>query len=191
MSIEHAILGLLSVNPLSGYDIKKMFEGSAALYWSGNNNQIYKTLIKLHQEGLVSREVQIQTSSPTRKIYSLTEAGLAELRRWVFTNPEIPQVRNTFLIQLAWADSLTAAELEDLLARYESEIRVQLMMLNFQKQQSNLSPSGVSREAYINVLAARTPREKFLWQMILENWLAYYQAELDWVGQLRTAARQF
>jgi PadR family transcriptional regulator, regulatory protein AphA len=191
MSIEHAMLGLLSLNPLSGYDIKKMFEGSVALYWSGNNNQIYKTLIKLHEQGWVSRETQVQESNPARKIYSITEKGLEELRRWAFTDPEIPQVKNSFLIQLAWADSLTANELDDLLERYESEIRMQLEMLRFQKQQKNVSPSGVSRDAYINVLLARTPRETFLWNMILENWLSYYQAELDWVCKLRTESQQF
>ncbi len=191
MSIEYAILGLLSVNSLSGYDIKKMFEGSAALYWSGNNNQIYKTLIKLYEQGWVSRETQIQDANPTRKIYSITEKGLEELRCWVSNTPEIPQIKNSFLIQLAWADLLTASELDNLLERYESELRTQIAMLNLQKQQKNVSPSGIPRDAYINVLSARTPREIFLWNMILENWLSYYQAELNWVCKLRTESQQF
>lgn len=190
MSIEHAILGLLSVNPLSGYDIKKKFEGSAALYWSGNNNQIYTTLVKLHQQGLVSRETQIQEASPARKIYSLTEKGLEELRRWVFTNPEIPQVRNSFLIQLAWADLLTPNELDELLEKYENEIHMQLAMLDFQKQQKDVSSAGKARDAYIQVSLARTPREAFLWNAITENWSSYYQAELDWVRKLRTELQQ-
>lgn len=191
MSIEHAILGLLSLNPLSGYDIKKMFEGSAALYWSGNNNQIYKTLVKLHEQALVTRETQIQDSSPAKKVYSISEKGLEELRRWVSSAPEVPQVRNSFLIQLAWADSLSADELDNLLERYENELRMQLSMLDFQRQQRNISPSGTARDAYINVPAARTPRETFLWNMILENWSSYYQAELNWVCKLRAEARQF
>lgn len=191
MSIEHAILGLLSLNPLSGYDIKKMFEGSVALVWSGNNNQIYKTLVKLHEQGWVSRETQIQESSPTRKIYRITPTGEEELRRWVFTNPEVPQVKNPFLIQLAWADALSADELDDLLKRYENELQVQLSMLSFQRQQSNVSPSGISRDAYIYIPAARTPREKFLWNAILENWSSYYQSELDWIRKLRKGSKKF
>lgn len=191
MSIEHAILGLLSLNPLSGYDIKKMFEGSVALAWSGNNNQIYKTLVKLHEQGWVSRETQIQESSPTRKIYRITPTGEEELRRWVFTNPEVPQVKNSFLIQLAWADALSADEVDDLLKRYENELQVQLSMLSFQRQQSNVSPSGISRDAYIHIPAARTPREKFLWNAILENWSSYYQSELDWIRKLRKGSKKF
>jgi len=191
MSIEHAILGLLSLNSLSGYDIKKMFEGSAALYWSGNNNQIYKALIKLHELDWVSRQAEKQDGSPSRKIYSITEKGLQELRRWISNTPEIPQVRNSFLIQLAWADMLTANELDALLEKYESELQAQLVMLNFQKQHRNISPSGVSRDSYINIPSARTKRETFLWSMILENWSAYYQTELDWVVKLRTKAAKF
>jgi len=191
MSIEHAILGLLSLDPLSGYDIKKMFEASPALYWSGNNNQIYKALLKLHERGWVSRETHIQESSPARKVYSITAQGMEELRRWVRAQPEAPQVRNPFLIQLAWADLLTADELDHLLERYEEELRLQMAMLRFQKQRQNDSPTGNPRDAYLNARSARTPRETFLWNRILDNWLNYYQAELDWVGKLRREARQF
>ena len=42
MSIHHAILGLLSWKPHTGYDLKKVFEDSAFMHWSGNNNQIYR-----------------------------------------------------------------------------------------------------------------------------------------------------
>lgn len=185
MSIEYAILGLLSWQPLTGYDIKKMFEGSPALYWSGNNNQIYKALVKLHEDGLVSREVELQENSPSRKIYTITAAGKALLRKWVLSEPEIPQIKNAFLIQLAWADLLTTEELDGLLENYETDMRMQVAMLQLQEKQKSLSPSGVPRDVYINPALARTPREIFLWQAIQENWLAYYQHELDWVVQLR------
>ncbi len=191
MSIKYAILGLLSLNSLSGYDIKKRFEGSKALYWSGNNNQIYKTLIQLHKEGWVSREIQVQESSPSRKVYSITEKGLEELRNWVLATPEMPRIKNSFLMQLAWSDLLSANEIDDQLEKYESELRSQLEMLRFQKEQQNISPSGIIRDAYINVLLARTPRETFLWNRVLENWISNYQTELDWVSELRTGLQRF
>ena len=69
MSIKHAILGFLSWSPLTGYDLKKRFMGSTTLYWSGNNNQIYRSLVDLHQNGFVTKEVQQQEKLPARKIY--------------------------------------------------------------------------------------------------------------------------
>ena len=44
MIIDYAILGLLSWKPLTGYDVKRVMQDSPFLYWSGNNNQIYKAL---------------------------------------------------------------------------------------------------------------------------------------------------
>lgn len=190
MSIENAILGLLSTKPLSGYDIKKMFEGSTALYWSGNNNQIYTSLVKLHKEGLVSSEVQYQESKPSRKLYTLTEKGLAKLRQWVVSDPELPQLRHNFLIQLAWADRLSFDELDNLLKKYEDETQAQVLMLRAQERQNNITPSGQLRDAYVNVALARTPREAFLWEMIQKNWIAFYENEINWVCQLREGLRK-
>jgi PadR family transcriptional regulator, regulatory protein AphA len=186
MSIEFAILGLLSWRSLSGYDIKKMFEGSTALYWSGNNNQIYTSLVKLHKNGLVSREIEVQEDSPLRKVYSITPQGEGDLRKWLLTEPEPPQLKNTFLIQLAWADRLTPAELDALLGRYEDEMFMQLAMLQTQARQKNISPAGTPRDAYINVALARTTREACLWGAIQENWISFYENELNWVRGLRS-----
>lgn len=185
MSIEFAILGLLNWRPLTGYDIKKMFAGSIALYWSGNNNQIYTTLVKLHEGELVTREIEVQEDSPSRKIYSITAKGQAELRNWLLSEPEPPQLKNSFLIQLAWADQLSADELDTLLGKYESEMQMQLSMLQTQAQQRNIAPSGTPRDAYVNVTLARTPREAVLWSMIQENWISFYENELNWVRKLR------
>ena len=129
MAIRYALLGLLSWRPATGYDLKKMIAESSFLYWSGNNNQIYTTLVELHHEGLVSNEVQQQEHYPARKVYTITEKGQAELRQWVQAAPELPQLRSSFLIQLAWADQLAPGELDTLLAKYEYEVQMQVLML--------------------------------------------------------------
>jgi len=185
MTIDYAILGLLSWRPLTGYDIKKMFAGSTVLYWSGNNNQIYTTLVKLHENGLVTREVEFHEDSPPRKIYSITTKGQAELKKWLLGEAEPPQLKNTFLIQLAWADQLSAGELDALCGKYEAEMQMQLAMLQTQKKQKNISPSGTPRNAYINLSLARTRREAVLWSMIQENWISFYENEFNWVRRLR------
>jgi len=185
MPIEYAILGLLSWRPLTGYDIKKMFAGSTTLHWSGNNNQIYTTLVNLHKADLVTRQVELQEDSPARKIYSITAKGRTELKKWLLTEPEPPQLKNTFLIQLAWADQLSPEELDTLLEKYEAEMQIQISMLQTQEQQKNISPSGTYRDTYINAAIARTPREAILWSMIQENWASFYKSELKWVHKLR------
>ena len=177
MSIEYAILGLLSWQPLSGYDIKKLFAASEAFYWSGNNNQIYRSLVKLHKDGLVSQEVQHQESLPSRKVYSITEPGRARLKDWVQSAPELPQLKNPFLVQLAWADQLEPKELEALLAEYQAEVHTRLLMAREQARRKEVHPGRTAREAY-------------LWEMIQDNWVAFYQSELDWIDKLRQGLQE-
>lgn len=171
MTIRFAILGLLNWQPATGYDLKKIIAGSSTLYWSGNNNQIYTTLIQLGREGLVSVEVQPQASLPARKVYTITEAGKAALRAWLLSTPEPLEMRNTFLIQLSWADQLTETELGGLLDAYEEEMIVQRDMQR-EKARREVGPH-------------RTQREAYLWEMINENLQDMYEHELAWVRRVR------
>lgn len=172
MSIKYAILGLLSWKPFTGYDLKKVFERSSAMYWSGNNNQIYKSLVQLLDEGFVTSEVQHRENSPSKKVYTITEEGLTELKEWVLSSAEAPEIKNTFLIQLAWADLLSNDELNELLLRYENEIKMQLLLQQEKIRRGIDSPR-------------RSPREIFLWNMISENLVCSYKNELDWVQRIR------
>ncbi|EDK32634.1 Conserved hypothetical protein [Clostridium kluyveri DSM 555] len=60
MSLNHVILGLLNGEPLTGYEIKKIIQNTPFMYWSENNNQIYKAFVELLDEGFVTKKVQHQ-----------------------------------------------------------------------------------------------------------------------------------
>jgi PadR family transcriptional regulator, regulatory protein AphA len=177
MTIQFAILGLLSWRSLSGYDLKKIISDSDLYPWSGNNNQIYRSLVEIHAAELVSQDVQIQESLPARKVYTITEKGRTALRAWVQSTPELPELHNTFLIQLAWADQLSSAELDAMTGKYAEEVEVQIRMLHEKRRRKADTPS-------------RTPREAFLWEKISQNLLALYQGELDWVRSLQKELRE-
>ncbi|MBE9915201.1 DUF4180 domain-containing protein [Paenibacillus donghaensis] len=172
MSIQYAILGLLSWRPASGYELKKIIEESPTMHWSGNNNQIYRSLVQLLDKGYVTNEIQHQESSPSKKVYSITDQGLSRLKEWVLSEPEIPEFKNTFLIQLAWAEQLSDEELNELLSQYEDRIQTQLVYQREKIRRGVLSPN-------------RNHREAFLWNKISENLLSFYQNELAWVQGIR------
>ncbi|MEV4010801.1 PadR family transcriptional regulator [Nonomuraea angiospora] len=80
MSLRHAVLGLLSEGPASGYDLMKMFDISLSNVWPATQSQLYAELGKLADAGLVD----VSAEGPRgRKEYAITEAGLAELRDWI------------------------------------------------------------------------------------------------------------
>ena len=172
MDLRSTILGLLSWKPLSGYDLKRIISDSEVFYWSGNNNQIYKSLLELEKEGLVSHHVQVQESLPAKKIYTISERGSSELKKNLLAEPQLPELHNDFLIQLAWAETLSDEEILVLLDRYEAEIKARLLMLKAQAVRPGSSPG-------------RSKREVYLWKRISENLVATIQTELDWVQQTR------
>ncbi|NLI90732.1 MAG: DUF4180 domain-containing protein [Peptococcaceae bacterium] len=173
MSINHALLGILSSKSLTGYDLKKIIQESPFMHWSGNNNQIYKALVELLEEGFVTSETYYQESSPPKKVYTITQEGLAELKEWVLSAPEPPELKKTFLIQLAWSDQLKTEELDSLLSEYENQIQMQILMQREKQQRGIFSPG-------------RNPREEFIWKMIYENIIASYETELKWLEKIRS-----
>lgn len=172
MTINYAILGLLSWKSCTGYELKKIFEESAFMYWSGNNNQMCKALVQLLYEGLVTNEVLHRENSPSKKLYTITEAGRWYLRNWIVSSQEYPEFKKTFLIQLAWSDQLNAGELEDMLSKYENEVKMQIVMISEKRKRGQYSPG-------------RSNREIFLWDMIYENLISSCRNELDWICRIR------
>ena len=80
MSLRHALLGLLSEQPQSGWDLSRRFTETLAAVWPAGHPQIYGELRKLYAEELIS----VQETGPRgRTVYSVTPAGRAEVTRWL------------------------------------------------------------------------------------------------------------
>jgi DNA-binding PadR family transcriptional regulator len=101
MSVKFAILGLLDRRPMYGYELKEEFETEIGPHRSLNFGQIYSTLARLEEKGLVSHHLIDQQNAPDRKVYRLTSAGKKELGRW-FVSPidKIDSFKDEFYIKL-------------------------------------------------------------------------------------------
>lgn len=86
MSLRHAVLGLLSIEPSTGYELTRRFDSSLAHAWHASHSQIYPLLSRLEREGLV--EV-VSEGARRSRTWAVTDAGRAELRHWlVATAPD-------------------------------------------------------------------------------------------------------
>ena len=130
MSLDHILLGLLR-EPATGYDLKNAFSESVGHFWSAELSQIYPTLQRLEQRGLLESRLEPSRKGPNRRVYTLTEEGRAELLRWVCGDPVVGTERFAYLAQIYFMDAigdvrqtrefLTA--LRDHLARWLAELR--------------------------------------------------------------------
>ena len=102
MSVRHAILGLLAQHPRHGYELRAAFEalvGGEAV-WEVKPAQIYTTLGRLEEGGLVARRAVEREGGPDKRIYGLTPLGRAELAEWFGTGVAGEHQRDEFFVKL-------------------------------------------------------------------------------------------
>lgn len=172
MSLNHVILGLLSREPLTGYEMKKIIQHTPFMYWSGNNNQIYKAFVELLDEGFVTKEVQHQDGSPSKHIYTITDDGLSEFNSWLLSVTDVPVFKKQFLIKLALANQLKRGDLENMLASYDDVVKMQAVLSE--------------RELDKCYFAEQEPPDGSLFiDLIRENVLSFYSGEHEWVQKVK------
>jgi DNA-binding PadR family transcriptional regulator len=117
MSLRHALLGLLANGPASGYDLLKTFDTSLANVWPATQSQIYSELTKLAETGLLD----VSAEGPRgRKEYTLTDAGLTELRHWLVEVEPVRATRNDTLLRVFFLGTLTNEQARAYLAGLET-----------------------------------------------------------------------
>ena len=99
MGLEHVLLGLLQ-KPASGYDLKRRFDNEVRYFWAAELTQIYGSLRRLENDGLLTGRVVPSSKGPDRRVYAITAAGRDTLRRWLTTEPEFGNERFGYLAQV-------------------------------------------------------------------------------------------
>jgi len=105
-----AILGILTWDAMSGYDIKKWVESSISNFWSESYGQIYPILKGLVADGWAAVTVEPQAGKPNRHVYAITEAGQAALREWLALPIEHQTGRSELLLKLFFGTRAPTAE---------------------------------------------------------------------------------
>ncbi|TFD27555.1 PadR family transcriptional regulator [Cryobacterium cryoconiti] len=106
MTLKMALLGILDLTPMTGYDLKKSIEASVAHFWSADQSQIYRTLAALVTDGLAEALVIPQEGRPDRREHHITPAGRASLAEWLRSPLEPETPHDTFLMRLFFVGAL-------------------------------------------------------------------------------------
>ncbi len=96
---QYAILGMLSISPMSGYEMRKRMNESTNHFWSESSGQLYPTCNKLEQAKLAKCTVE-NIGAKQRKTYSITPKGKRHLRDWLKQEITSPTHRNELLLKL-------------------------------------------------------------------------------------------
>jgi PadR family transcriptional regulator AphA len=164
MSLRHAILGLLAIRPMSGYELKKVIDDSVGHFWTADQSQVYRSLAGLVDDGLAARRTVVQDDRPNLHVHTVTDSGLVELDRWLASSLQSPPAREPFLARLFFADRLSVDKVRELLDARRQEANMLLAAL-----EAIPVPATSANLGHVLRLATRA------------NGIAHARAELDWL----------
>ncbi|WP_327646516.1 PadR family transcriptional regulator [Micromonospora zamorensis] len=133
MAIQHAVLALLAGGPSHGYQLKGSFEAAVGPQWGPLNiGHLYQILDRLSRDELVVAERQPQPIKPDRVVYEITQAGRAELARWLAEpSPRSGGFRDDFFLKVtAAARSGSAATVRAVLSNQRGHLLRELRNLD-------------------------------------------------------------
>jgi DNA-binding PadR family transcriptional regulator len=101
LSVRNAILGLLAQKPRHGYELHAAFSAVGGATWDVKPAQIYTTLERLAESGLVQTKSDLgEGKEPDRRIYAITADGRIALKDWFADGVSTGHQRDEFYVKL-------------------------------------------------------------------------------------------
>jgi DNA-binding PadR family transcriptional regulator len=183
LSLRHALLGVLKDKPLTGYDLVRHFQGTVGFLWSAPQSQIYPELRRMEGEGLIRAQVAPRGQRAQKRIYSVTDAGMSELRRWASDFMPLPAQRDPVMLKAAFFD---LAPLESV----REQLRAHIAQFQWRMEQWQARADAIRerRAELVEVWLGRQPVEEHetILQLkihALEGLMSRARSEIAWARQ--------
>lgn len=149
MSLRMALLAILRVGPLSGYELAKQFSGSVGHVWYAPDSQIYPELRRMEAGGLVAAEEQTRGERGTRRLYHVTDLGQSTFLEWMSSPLEYQRFRDPARLRAAYLEAATPEAVREFMHRHIIEWTNELAQFEGQIRQTDelTSPMLVRRLA--------------------------------------------
>lgn len=167
MSVRNALLGLLAQRPRHGYDLRAAFEAlvGGEENWDVKPAQVYTTLARLEENGLVVKEAIGQEGGPEKRVYAITAAGRAELETWFATGVESEHQRDEFFVKLMLSLAVDGANPRKVIRTQRALLYQKLHDMTAQRQQTN-------------------PETELAHILLLDKTVMHLEADLRWLDMV-------
>lgn len=126
--IDYVLLGLLSHEDLTGYDIKKRLETRLRFFWNASFGSIYPALAKLESEHMITR-INNSENGRERILYSITEGGRNYLCKWLEKPVIKDELRYETLLKLFFGNEVGATITLEHIRSFEEKVQHELLIL--------------------------------------------------------------
>ena len=105
--LKYALLGFLKYESKTGYDLKQTMDKSTGHFWHAKQSQIYTTLKKLEEGGLLISHPEPQERRPDRRVYKITGSGEKALQEWLLQPvTQLDTAKELLLLKLFFSGTL-------------------------------------------------------------------------------------
>jgi DNA-binding PadR family transcriptional regulator len=119
---SYAVLGILSISPMSGYELAQAAERSIANFWPVSRSQIYTELGRLEELELVRGADVEQERAPDKRVFELTPSGHDAFAGWVATPGYEPdRMRLGFCLKTFFGHHMPREVMIENLERFKAE----------------------------------------------------------------------
>lgn len=145
--LREALLGLLAIRPMSGYDLSRSYQRALQQIWYAPLGQIYPTVRKMQQEGLLNVAIEVQRDRPNRKVYRLTPEGKRLLVSWLSQPATLPNMHHEFIHKLFLLNHVDVKRRAVLVDGYVARCKTWASELRIIEKRLNASLSGPHAES--------------------------------------------
>jgi len=140
MSVRYALLGLLAQRPCHGYELHSTLLSivGGQENWDLKPAQIYTTLARLENSGLVRQAGTDKDSGPEKHIYTITPKGKQEVTRWFREGVPEDHMHDDFFIKLRIALALEEVDAVEIIRIQRNTLYQQLHNVTTQRQNIDL-----------------------------------------------------
>jgi PadR family transcriptional regulator, regulatory protein AphA len=155
MALRFALLGLLAVEPASGYDLKRAINRSTYFIWNATGPQIYNTLHKLREEGCVTSRSLAQDGKPDKQIHTITGRGRARLQEFMSEPIRAAVTRDEILLRIFFGNFADTKIIKRELQSYLQRIRDERSYLEATEARINAHPGRKHEARRFQLLSLR------------------------------------
>jgi DNA-binding PadR family transcriptional regulator len=172
MSLRNALLGVLSLREMSGYDIKRNFDRAVHFVWNAADSQIYRELRRMEEEGLISSRLIEQDGKPNKRLYRLSAQGAELLDDWLVSPVESTYGKEPFLMRMFF------------MGRVDGDDALRVLSERRDELESLLALTAERHERFADL--SRTAHPEMLWWQIrlIEGTQKIHTAQLEWINGL-------
>jgi len=178
MGLKHAVLAALTSEEGSGYELSKRFDASVANFWPASQQQVYRELDRLENDGMVKARTVRQVKRPDKRVFSITARGNRELDEFVRATTKPTVIRDDLLVKVA---SVNNSNSGDVSVAVEARLETSREKLEMYE---GLRKALLGNESEKEFLARGPGGENFGVFLALKRGIAFEKGNIRWAREV-------